>query len=81
MKAYSMLMPDTCRALAGATHTTGLPLVGQVPKRVTLPEALEVGQDRSEHSVASPAPAPLVKTKPWPALRAPWLMPMIREVP
>jgi imidazolonepropionase-like amidohydrolase len=49
VKAYSMLAPDTYRALARAAEGAGLPLVGHVPETVTLAEAIEAGQDGMEH--------------------------------
>ncbi|MBV2359677.1 amidohydrolase family protein [Thalassococcus sp. CAU 1522] len=49
VKAYSMLDGATYAALAEAAHRAGLKLVGHVPERVTLSDALDAGQDGIEH--------------------------------
>jgi imidazolonepropionase-like amidohydrolase len=49
VKAYSMLSPETYRALAGAAEMVGLPVVGHVPETVTLEEAIAAGQVGIEH--------------------------------
>lgn len=49
VKSYSMLSPDTYRALAAEAEAIGLPLVGHIPESVTLAEAIVAGQDGMEH--------------------------------
>lgn len=49
VKSYSMLAPDTYRALAAEAEAIGLPLVGHIPEAVTLAEAIAAGQDGMEH--------------------------------
>ena len=49
IKAYSNLSPEVYRAILATAREAGLPVVGHVPKRVDLDEALDGGQLAIEH--------------------------------
>lgn len=49
VKSYSMLDEQTYLALARAAKQHGLPLVGHIPERVALKDAIDAGQTGMEH--------------------------------
>lgn len=49
IKVYSQLTPPAYRAIARAAHEAGIPIIGHVPLRVDVREALAAGQLSIEH--------------------------------
>ena len=49
IKVYSRLKSEPYRAIVDEAHQRGLKVVGHIPWEVSLEDALEIGQDSSEH--------------------------------